>query len=706
MDQNEAINSINSDLIRGHIDTIILKALQAGDRYGYDIIKEIEQKSEGQYIIKQPTLYSCLKRLEVQGFVKSYWGSKSIGGRKKYFTLTDMGRELFVKNKNDWDYSRDIINKLISDDDYTAVDLEEENVSAATVEICEQETPVQAINEQFNEPVLEEVNEVATDESLIDDGTSQSEIDTLEDVKKIDEQNTYDNAVEVETNSVDEQHQMYESEQSSIEEPSYECPIANEFAEETITDDTADSTIIQANNEEACEEGFTEELQEHTEENINEDVINGVDNNNQPDSVNDDAQPSLEASEETIETINCDEEIADLSAGEEGVCDQSITDEKSFEEAPLPLSSAEHSYNTDDSIILEEDRSDIINSYYNEQGSDSYIGNANNAKYEEIQSNAIFDSSNYFADIVEEDYEEEEIASALATETIDVPDPQIKEPESQATPPQYGSSQRILRETPQQQDNATVFYSYKHATVGSNIDETSSIIDKEYRGVISALISDNIVATKPITDYVIREYKPTQKPAHFATEQAEKNNDKQAVSNEIAAETGDNINMRAHNHVAIKVFNNKHYYYANQLRLVQSGIMFGIMLLEIIFCFYFIEALHNKFSITSFNLGLYISAVIFAAAFPIVSFGLARSNYYYRKRINYNARSNILFSIAATVLLMLIIFFINVYAGILIGEINDYLSSLILPMILATNVIVNIVLFHYLYKSGKYNIER
>jgi PadR family transcriptional regulator PadR len=112
------LNTINSDLIRGHINTIILKALFEGDRYGYDIVKEIEQKSSGQYKLKQPTLYSCLKRLEIQGFIRSYWGAKTSGGRRKYYTLTDMGRELFIKNQSDWEYSRTVINKLISDKEY------------------------------------------------------------------------------------------------------------------------------------------------------------------------------------------------------------------------------------------------------------------------------------------------------------------------------------------------------------------------------------------------------------------------------------------------------------------------------------------------------------------------------------------------------------------------------------------------------------
>lgn len=50
------ISSVNSDLIRGNVTTIILGSLWSQDRYGYDILKEIETKSEGQYKLKQPTL--------------------------------------------------------------------------------------------------------------------------------------------------------------------------------------------------------------------------------------------------------------------------------------------------------------------------------------------------------------------------------------------------------------------------------------------------------------------------------------------------------------------------------------------------------------------------------------------------------------------------------------------------------------------------
>jgi len=122
------LEGVDSELIRGNIDTIILKALMNGDKYGYEIINDIERKSGGAYIIKQPTLYACLKRLEEQGFAKSYWGAKSLGGRKKYYTLTDMGREVFVKSKFEWEHSKIVVDMLISDNQMAGFEVAKKEV--------------------------------------------------------------------------------------------------------------------------------------------------------------------------------------------------------------------------------------------------------------------------------------------------------------------------------------------------------------------------------------------------------------------------------------------------------------------------------------------------------------------------------------------------------------------------------------------------
>ena len=117
-DNENNASTISSDLIRGHINTIILRTLYDGDKYGYEIINEIEEKSKGQYSLKQPTLYSALKRLESQDYVTSYWGGVSNGGRRKYFQITDKGKKIVEQNLAEWEYSRTVIDSLISEKDY------------------------------------------------------------------------------------------------------------------------------------------------------------------------------------------------------------------------------------------------------------------------------------------------------------------------------------------------------------------------------------------------------------------------------------------------------------------------------------------------------------------------------------------------------------------------------------------------------------
>ncbi len=82
---------------RGSVNNIILKTLLDGDKYGYEIIKEVEEFSDGKICLKQPSLYSSLGRFEGKQIVTSYWGDSDIGGRRHYYHLTDSGREYYQK---------------------------------------------------------------------------------------------------------------------------------------------------------------------------------------------------------------------------------------------------------------------------------------------------------------------------------------------------------------------------------------------------------------------------------------------------------------------------------------------------------------------------------------------------------------------------------------------------------------------------------
>ena len=108
-------NNANTELIRDHVDSFILRFLAQSDSYGYDIHKAISTATEGVYVIKQPTLYSCLKRLEKQGLITSYDGETSNGAQRKYYAITDKGREFLQKDIMQWEFSRTLLDRLLSD---------------------------------------------------------------------------------------------------------------------------------------------------------------------------------------------------------------------------------------------------------------------------------------------------------------------------------------------------------------------------------------------------------------------------------------------------------------------------------------------------------------------------------------------------------------------------------------------------------------
>ncbi len=96
---------------RGSISQIIITALSSGSKYGYEICKEIERLSNGVLILKQPSLYSSLRRMEEQDLIKSYWQDSEIGGKRHYYSLTEKGQVIFNENKDKWEM-KDLINNL------------------------------------------------------------------------------------------------------------------------------------------------------------------------------------------------------------------------------------------------------------------------------------------------------------------------------------------------------------------------------------------------------------------------------------------------------------------------------------------------------------------------------------------------------------------------------------------------------------------
>ena len=58
-------------------------------------------------------LYSAFRRLEKAELITSYWGDEGVGARRRYYKITELGRETYRQNKKDWEESKKIIDSLI-----------------------------------------------------------------------------------------------------------------------------------------------------------------------------------------------------------------------------------------------------------------------------------------------------------------------------------------------------------------------------------------------------------------------------------------------------------------------------------------------------------------------------------------------------------------------------------------------------------------
>ena len=109
--------AISSDVMRGYIDLMILRALWEGDSYGYAISKRVTDISENRYTMKETTLYSAFARLEKLGYLRAYPGSYSGGRERTYYSLTAEGRRYYRQKCAEWALTQDLITKFILEDE-------------------------------------------------------------------------------------------------------------------------------------------------------------------------------------------------------------------------------------------------------------------------------------------------------------------------------------------------------------------------------------------------------------------------------------------------------------------------------------------------------------------------------------------------------------------------------------------------------------
>src|SRR4051812_12251317 len=93
---------MEGEILKGHLDLIVLAALSAGPAHGYAVIEEIRRKSGQAFDLPQGTIYPALHRLEEAGLLVSRWVTAESGRRRRVYALTRRGERALAERRAVW----------------------------------------------------------------------------------------------------------------------------------------------------------------------------------------------------------------------------------------------------------------------------------------------------------------------------------------------------------------------------------------------------------------------------------------------------------------------------------------------------------------------------------------------------------------------------------------------------------------------------
>jgi len=103
---------LERELKRGSAELLILALLEERERHGYDIGKQIDQRSDGTITFHITSLYPTLYRLEAKGLIEGRWVEKAAQRRRRYYRLTPGGRGVLTRQRSIWQNFAKAVNRV------------------------------------------------------------------------------------------------------------------------------------------------------------------------------------------------------------------------------------------------------------------------------------------------------------------------------------------------------------------------------------------------------------------------------------------------------------------------------------------------------------------------------------------------------------------------------------------------------------------
>ena len=103
---------INKELLKGSTELIVLGVLENENMYGYQMIKELKEKSENVFEFQEGTLYPILHTLEQKNYITSYWNTSGTK-KRKYYAISKEGKKHLKDKKEEWDCFINGVNNVV-----------------------------------------------------------------------------------------------------------------------------------------------------------------------------------------------------------------------------------------------------------------------------------------------------------------------------------------------------------------------------------------------------------------------------------------------------------------------------------------------------------------------------------------------------------------------------------------------------------------
>ena len=90
------------ELLKGSTEALLLALLSETPMYGYQLVKELERRSDGYFQFREGTLYPALHRLEKEELIRGDWQASPTGQQRRYYDLTPHGRTVLGDRLSQW----------------------------------------------------------------------------------------------------------------------------------------------------------------------------------------------------------------------------------------------------------------------------------------------------------------------------------------------------------------------------------------------------------------------------------------------------------------------------------------------------------------------------------------------------------------------------------------------------------------------------